>query len=79
MVCRRAASKSAGRTVPTSRPSGPPFRELHMRAWPGSLLGRENERKFFDALVVSEDMRDHLDLSVVVSEGRIAAAHFGFV
>lgn len=57
----------------------PAFRELHMRAWPGSPLGRENERRFFDALVASEGMRDHLDLSVVLSNGHIAAAHFGFV
>lgn len=57
----------------------PTFRDLHRQTWPGSPLGRENERKFFDALVASEGMRDHLDLSVVLSEGRIAAAHFGFV
>jgi len=57
----------------------PAFRALHIRTWPGSPLGQENEGRFFDALVASEGMRDHLDLSIVTSKGRIAAAHFGFV
>lgn len=57
----------------------PAFCELHVRSWPGSPLGRANERKFFDALVASEGMRDHLDISIIQAEGRIAAAHFGFV
>ncbi len=57
----------------------PAFRALHVRTWPGSPLGRENEGRFFDALVASEGMRGHLDLSVIESDGKIAAAHFGFV
>lgn len=57
----------------------PAFRALHIRTWPGSPLGREKEGKFFEALVASEGMRGHLDLSVVMSEGKIAAAHFGFI
>ncbi|MDP3240221.1 MAG: GNAT family N-acetyltransferase [Reyranella sp.] len=56
----------------------PAVRDLHIRTWPGSPLGREKEGKFFDALVASEGMRDHIDLSVVASAGKIAAAHFGF-
>lgn len=56
----------------------PAFCDLHVRTWPGSPLGREKDRKFFDALVASEGMQAHLDLSVVSSGGRIAAAHFGF-
>lgn len=57
----------------------PAFRDLHIRTWPGSPLGREKEGRFFDALIASDGMRDHLDLSVVMSEGRIVAGHFGFV
>lgn len=57
----------------------PAFRDLHVRTWAGSPLGRENEGKFFDALVASEGMRNHIDLSVVTSAGKIAAGHFGFV
>lgn len=57
----------------------PPFCDLHVRTWPGSPLGREKDRKFFDALVASEGMRAHLDLSVVSSGERMAAAHFGFI
>lgn len=56
----------------------PAVRDLHIRAWPGSLLGRAQEGKFFDALVASEGMRDHIDLSVVTTAGKIAAGHFGF-
>lgn len=56
----------------------PVFRDLHIRTWPGSPLGRENEGRFFDALVASDGMRGHLDLSVVMSGGKIAAGHFGF-
>jgi hypothetical protein len=56
----------------------PAFRDLHIRTWPGSPLGQENEGRFFDALVASEGMQGHLDLSVVTSEGKIAAGHFGF-
>lgn len=56
----------------------PAVRDLHIRTWPGSPLGREKEGKFFDALVASEGMRDHVDLSVVTSAGKIAAGHFGF-
>lgn len=57
----------------------PAVRDLHIRTWPGSPLGREKEGKFFDALVASEGMRDHIDLSTVMSAGKIAAGHFGFV
>ena len=57
----------------------PAFRDLHVGTWPGSPLGREKEGKFFDALVASEGMRAHLDLSLVLLDGRIAAGHFGFV
>ena len=56
----------------------PAVRDLHIRTWPDSPLGREKEGKFFDALVASEGMRDHIDLSVVASAGKIAAGHFGF-
>ena len=57
----------------------PAFRDLHVRTWPGSPLGRANEGRFFEALVASEGMRGHLDLSTVTSDGKIAAGHFGFV
>lgn len=57
----------------------PAFRALHAGTWPGSPLGRDKEGKFFDALVASEGMRAHLDLSLVLADGRIAAGHFGFV
>ncbi len=57
----------------------PAFRDLHVRTWPGSPLGRDKEGKFFDALVASEGMRAHLDLSLVLADGRIAAGHFGFI
>ncbi len=57
----------------------PTFRALHVSTWPGSPLGRDREGKFFDALIASEGMRAHLDLSLVLLDGRIAAGHFGFV
>jgi len=56
----------------------PAVRDLHIRAWPGSPLGREKEGRFFDALVTSDGMRDHIDLSLVTTAGKIAAGHFGF-
>lgn len=56
----------------------PAVRDLHIRTWPGSPLGRAKEGKFFDALVISDGMRDHIDLAVVTSAGKIAAGHFGF-
>lgn len=56
----------------------PAVRDLHVRAWPDSPLGREKEGRFFDALVTSKGMQDHIDLSVVTSAGKIAAGHFGF-
>lgn len=56
----------------------PAVRDLHIRTWPDSPLGQEKEGKFFDALVASEGMRNHIDLSVVTSAGKIAAGHFGF-
>jgi hypothetical protein len=56
----------------------PAVRDLHIRTWPGSPLGREKEGKFFDALVTSEGMRSHIDFSIVTSAGKIAAGHFGF-
>lgn len=57
----------------------PAFRALHVSTWPGSPLGRDKEGKFFDALVASEGMREHLDLSLLLLDGRVAAGHFGFV
>ena len=56
----------------------PAVRDLHVRTWPDSPLGREKDGKFFDALVASEGMRHHVDLSVVTWAGKIAAGHFGF-
>lgn len=56
----------------------PAVRDLHIRTWASSPFGREKEGKFFDALVASDGMRNHIDLSAVVSAGKIAAAHFGF-
>jgi hypothetical protein len=56
----------------------PAVRDLHVRTWPGSPLGRDKEGKFFDALVASDGMRDHVDLSAITSAGKIAAGHFGF-
>ncbi|WP_428681619.1 GNAT family N-acetyltransferase [Reyranella sp.] len=57
----------------------PVFRDLHIRAWPGSPLARDDEGQFFDALVSSEGMQDHLNLSFLMSEGKVTAACFGFV
>jgi CelD/BcsL family acetyltransferase involved in cellulose biosynthesis len=56
----------------------PVVRDLHIRTWPGSPLGRDKEGKFFEALVASEGMQGRIDLSVVSSSGKIAAGHFGF-
>lgn len=56
----------------------PAVRDLHIRTWLGSPLGREKEGRFFDALVASDGMRDRIDLSVVTVAGKIAAGHFGF-
>lgn len=55
------------------------FADLHRAAWPGSPLHDRAGIAFYDDLRQSEGLADKLEFSFAEYEGRIVAAHFGFV
>lgn len=57
----------------------PAFCALHRNAWPSSALRDRRGTAFFDDLRRSETLAGRLEFSFVEFEGRIVAAHFGFV
>lgn len=57
----------------------PAFRALHCQAWPGSPLADPQYQAFIEALRSCPTMRDAIEFSLAEEDGRVVAAHFGFV
>jgi CelD/BcsL family acetyltransferase involved in cellulose biosynthesis len=57
----------------------PAFCELHRAAWPSSPFHEQRGRDFFDDLRASGTLSGKLEFSFAEFEGKLAAAHFGFV
>jgi CelD/BcsL family acetyltransferase involved in cellulose biosynthesis len=57
----------------------PFFTSLHRHAWRTSPLNTPHGRRFFDALMQSDGMRDKIEFSFIEFQGQPVAMHFGFV
>jgi CelD/BcsL family acetyltransferase involved in cellulose biosynthesis len=57
----------------------PAFCELHRAAWPSSPFHEQRGRDFFDDLRASGTLSGKVEFSFAEFEGKLAAAHFGFV
>lgn len=80
---RKKNLQKAGFTFTVGRPDRtdlwPAFRELHRKAWPSSALGDPQGPAFFDDLRRHGALAGKLEFSFVEFEGKLVAAHFGFV
>jgi CelD/BcsL family acetyltransferase involved in cellulose biosynthesis len=80
---RKKNLQKAGYTFTIGRPDRldlwPAFCDLHRKAWPSSSLRDSQGPAFFDDLRLQGALADKLEFSFVEFEGRLVAAHFGFV
>lgn len=80
---RRKNLQKAGFTFTIGRPDRldlwPAYCELHRKAWPSSALRDPQGPAFFDDLRRAGALADKLEFSFAQFEGKLVAAHFGFV
>jgi CelD/BcsL family acetyltransferase involved in cellulose biosynthesis len=55
------------------------FVQLHQKAYPNSGFEKDQSQLFYKALIKNPDFRHHVYLSSIRHDGKIIAAHFGFI
>lgn len=55
------------------------FSQLHRKAYPNSGFETEQAQRFYKALIDDQSFSHYVHLSHIYHEGRLIAAHFGFV